>query len=367
MGFFIQDDWKVSRTLTVNLGMRFEFELPTTERYNRTVRGYDFATVNPIQARARAAYAASPIPEMSPSQFNTVGGLLFSNVGGVPRSLWDGDYNNWAPRIGFAWQAAPKTVIRGGYGIFYESIGAANIDVNQQGFSQRTTLNPSLDNGLTFIASISDPFPSGFIQPAGASGGLSTFLGRGPGFFAPDRRTGYMQRWSFGGQREFPWRMLAEVSYVGNRGTKLGVDRNDSVLPEQWWSTSPVRDQARIDYLTQNFPNPFRNLPEFAGSGLAGANISRANLLKDFPHFGSLSFADDIGYSWYHSLQARLEKRLEKGLTFGFTYTWSKFMEATERLNDFDMVPTEVISPQDRPHHFSMTFVYELPFAKRNK
>lgn len=367
MGFFLQDDWKVTRRLTLNLGLRFEFELPTTERYNRTVRGFDFTAVNPIQDRARAAYAASPIPELPPSQFQTTGGLLFSGVGNTPRGLWDGDYNNWAPRFGFAYQLTPKTVLRGGYGIFYESIGAANIDVNQQGFSQRTTLNPSLDNGLTFIASISDPFPSGFLQPAGSAGGLTTFLGRSPGFFMPDRRTGYMQRWSFGGQREFPWRMLADVSYVGNRGTKLGVSRDISVLPERWWSTSPVRDQARIDFLTQNFPNPFRALPEFAGSGLAGANVSRAQLLTDYPHFSTVTFDDDIGYSWYHSLQARVEKRLEKGLTFGFTYTWSKFMEAVELLNAFDRTPTEVISPQDRPHHFSMTFVYEIPFLKRNR
>jgi hypothetical protein len=277
------------------------------------------------------------------------------------------DRNNWAPRLGFAWQASSRLVVRGGYGIFYEQIGAANNDVNQQGFSQRTTLVPSLDNGLTFQATLANPFPSGFIQPAGSSAGLGTFIGRAPGFFTPNLRSGYMQRWSFGGQYELPWRSLIELSYVGNRGTKLGVGRDWDAVPGQWYSTSPVRDDARINFLTQNFPNPFAGMPEFAGTNLQGANIARQQLLKPYPHFSSVSTTDDIGYSWYHSLQARYEKRYQRGVTLGWSYTFAKFMEAVELLNPFDARPTEVVSPQDRPHHFSLTGIYELPWMKQNR
>ncbi|MDZ4800551.1 MAG: TonB-dependent receptor, partial [Bryobacteraceae bacterium] len=364
MGIFLHDDWKVSPSLTLNIGLRWEVETPTTERYNRTIRGFDGPVTNPIEAQARARYATAPIPELPASQFRTPGGLLFSGVNGVSRGLWNADRNNFAPRFGFAWKVLPKTVVRGGYGIFYELIGATVTDVNQQGFSQRTNLIPSIDNGMSYVASLKNPFPAGFLQPAGASAGLKTYLGRSPAFFDPSRPNGYMQRWSLGFQHELPLRVLLDVGYVGNRGTKLGIDRDFSVLPREWWSTSPSRDQARIDFLTANFNNPFFGLPEFDGSGIAGRTMTRAQLLTTYPHFGSVSSTQSQGYSWYHSLQARIEKRYSRGFTIGMSYTWSKFMEAVELLNDFDAFPTEVISPQDRPHHVSVTGIWELPVGK---
>jgi hypothetical protein len=365
MGLFFQDDWKITRTFTVNLGMRWEYETPTAERYNRTVRGFDFDTANPIEGQARAAYANAQVPELPLAQFRVRGGLLFAGEGGVPTTLWDQDRNNFAPRIGFAWNVRPRTVLRGGYGIFYQQMGANFNDVQQQGFSQRTSLVASLNNGESFIASTGNPFPDGFIEPAGASAGMRTFLGRSPQFFNPRMRTGYMQRWSFNIQQELPWRLLLDVGYVGNRGTKLPMALDGSPLPEQYWSKSPVRDNATINFLTQNFPNPFRAIPDFAGTSLAGVNIQRQQMLTPYPHYLTVGFSDSIGFSWYHSMQMRLEKRFQQGMTFGFTYNWSKFMEAIERLNVFDTYPTKVISPQDRPHHFSFTGIYELPFGRR--
>jgi hypothetical protein len=255
-------------------------------------------------------------------------------------------------------------VLRGGYGIFYEQLGASQGDVNQQGFSQRTNLVASLDNGLTYRATMANPFPDGFLQPAGASSGLLTFVGRSPGFFDPSRRTGYMQRWSFGVQRELPWRVLLETSYLGNRGTKLAVGRDLTVLPEQYYSRWPVRDQATIDFLTANVLSPFFGIAAFEGSGTSGRNVQRQRLLTPYPHFGNINTDDDTGYSWYHSLQVRVEKRMSRGFTIMASYTFSKFMEAVEVLNSFDARPTEVISPQDRPHHLAITGIYELPVGK---
>lgn len=362
--FYLQDDWKVSPTLTLNLGLRYEIEAPITERFDRTTRGFDFTTANPIEAQARENYAKAPIPELPVEAFRTMGGLLFANQGGAPRSLWDADKTNLAPRFGFAWQMTPKTVWRGGYGIFYELLGATVSDVGQQGFSQRTNLNPSLDNGLTFRATLADPFPDGFLAPAGAANGLRTFLGRSPSFFSPELRNGYMQRWSLGLQRELPLRVLVDASYVGNRGSLLRVSRNLNAVPLRYLSTSPVRDDAAINFLTTNVPNPFRGIEDFTGSGLAGANVQRQQLLKAYPHFVDLSADDDIGYSWYHSFQLRVERRFAQGFTIHGSYTWSKFMEAVEFLNGADPVPTEVISPQDRTHHIAITGVYELPFGR---
>ncbi|MBL8233092.1 MAG: TonB-dependent receptor [Bryobacterales bacterium] len=363
-GLFFQNDWRVTPRLTLNMGLRYELETPIVERYNRTVRGFDFDAPNPISDRARANYATAPIPELPVGQFRTAGGLLFSGVGSVPRGLWRTDRNNFAPRLGFAWTVTPRTVLRGGFGMYYELLGASYNDVNQQGFSQRTSVVPSLDNGLTFRATLANPLPDGALQPAAASGGLLTFVGRAPGFFDPTRRNGYMQRWSFGVQRELPGRIVVETMYVGNRGTLLGVDRDLSAVPGSYYSRLPVRDQDRINFMTANVPNPFFGIPTFDGSGLAARNITRAQLLTPFPHFSALNTTDDIGYSWYHSLQAQFNKRFSHGMTLGASYTWSKFMEAVELLNAFDPTPVEVISPQDRPHHISVTGIYELPVGR---
>jgi len=365
LGFYLQNDWKVKSALTVNLGLRWELETPLTERFNRSTRGFDFATANPIEAAARAAYARAPIREVPPDQFRTPGGLLFAGVGGVPRHLFDADANNFSPRIGLAYRLRPQMVLRAGYGVFFTSIGADRSDVIQQGFSQRTNLTPSLDNGLTFRATLVNPFPDGLLEPAGASEGLKTYLGRAPSFFWPQRRPGYMQRWSLNLQREFPHRVLLEVGYVGNRGTGLGMGEDFSPTPARYLSRSPVRDQATIDYLSQAVPNPFYGMPEFTGSGLQGRNASLAQLLRPFPHFTGVSSTLDNGFSWYHSLQARVEKRFSHGYTLQASYTWSKFMEAIEKLNSTDLHPHHVISPQDRPHHIVVSGIYELPFRAR--
>ncbi|MEK7406934.1 MAG: carboxypeptidase-like regulatory domain-containing protein [Acidobacteriota bacterium] len=363
--WFLHDDWKVTRKLTVNLGLRYEVEVPTTERFNRTNRGFDFTTANPIQDAARTAYARNPIPEAPAGQFQTLGGLLFAGAGGIPRGLWDTDASNLSPRLGLAWLIRQKTVVRAGYGVFFESNGADRIDVSQQGFSQRTSVVPSLDNGLTFRASLRDPFPDGLLQPAGASAGLRTFLGRSPGFFSPSRRNGYMQRWSFNVQQEFPHRLLFEVGYTGNRGTGLGLGQQYNPVPARYLSTSLVRDQAAIDFLSAVFPNPFFGMREFDGSGLQGRTVARSQLLRPYPHFSGISSTLSGGFSWYHALHLRAEKRFSHGYTLTASYTWSKFMEAVERLNDSDPHPHHVVSPQDRPHHLVASGIFEFPLGRR--
>lgn len=361
---FVHDDWKITRKLTLNLGLRWELESAIVERYNRTNRGFDFQAVNPVDAAARANYARSPIPEVPVERFRALGGLLFAGVGGVPRGLWNNDWNNFSPRIGLAWAVSPRLVVKAGYGVFFESLGADRSDVYQQGFSQRTALTPSIDNGLTFRATLANPFPDGLLEAQGAAAGLATYVGRAPGFFTPTRKPGYMQRWNFGFQREFPHRVLLEAAYVGNRGTGLGVSDDYNAIPAQYLSRLPVRDQPVIDFLSQAVTNPFFGLPEFTGSNLTGRTVNRAQLLRPYPHFTGITSATSYGYSWYHSLQVRAEKRFSHGYTLQMSYTWSKFMEAIEKLNPTDLHPHRVISPQDRPHHIVLSAIYELPFGR---
>jgi len=362
--WYVQDDWKVTPKLTVNLGLRHELEVPVTERFDRTTRGFDMTTPNPIQEAARAAYALDPLPELPASQFSTPGGYLFANVGGVPRRLMNMRYTNFMPRIGIAYQVTPRVVVRAGYGIFFGSFGADRVNVNQSGFSQSTSLVASLDNGQTFVADIRNPFPDGILEPVGSSLGMKTFLGRSVSSVNPDQKYTYMQRWSFNIQREFGHRVLVEAGYTGNRGTGIGITDDLYSLPIQYLSRSPQRDQAHIDWLAETFDNPFRGMEEFAGSSLVGNTMTRSQLLRAFPHFTGVSTSGGHGTSWYHALHVRAEKRFSHGYTIQASYTWSKLMEATERPNGYYDVRWHSIAAGDRPQHLGITGIYELPFGR---
>lgn len=358
-GFYVQDDFKVSRKLTLNLGLRYEVENATTERYNRSVRNFAETTSNPIEAQARAQYANSPIPELSPANFRVLGGLTFVGVDGNPRGYWNPAQNNLMPRIGLAYQLNDKTVFRGGYGIFFAPLGTLYTNTEPAGFTLATPIQASLDNGLTFLATTANPFPGGLFQPLGAAGGLSTNLGQAVTAFPDSRKNAYAQRWSAGFQRTLPYQFLLEATYVGNRSTRLNVLRNMNFTPAQFLSTSPVRDQPTINFLGQNFPNPLRGT-----NPIYGANISRAALLQPFPHFGAVNIHEPVGYNWYHSLQMRVEKRFTRTYTAQMSYTWSKNMEATEFMNLQDPTPYEVVSALDRTHRITASGIWEIPYGR---
>jgi hypothetical protein len=378
-GIFIQDDWKINSRLTINLGLRYEVEGALTDRYNRSVSGFDFAAAQPIQAAVRANYAKSTTPEVPVDQFNIVGGLLFPGVGGADRGVYNTPKKNFMPRVGFAYKLTEKTVVRGGYGIFFGFLGQRRGDVNQIGFGTNTQLNVTTNNGVAFIETLSNPFQSGLSVVRGAADGAQTFLGQGITFFNQNPLSPYNQRYELSFQRELPYGWVGEVAYVGNRGTHIEVGRNLNVIPQRFLSTSPVRDDVRNNYLTANnvIPNPFvtvnpdgtrtQLLPSNAISDLRGNFIQRQRLLRPFPQFDAVNTTTNEGYSWYHSLQVNMNKRFSKGYTLGMNYTYSKFMQATEFMNGDDPLPTEVISDADRPHRFSLSGIYELPFGKGRK
>jgi outer membrane receptor protein involved in Fe transport len=360
--FYIQSDWRISRTLTLNAGLRYDYDGPVTERFNRSVRGFDFAVANPITAQALAKYAQSPIPEVPISQFHVNGGLTFAGINGQPHALWDSSHLNFAPRIGLAWQLDRNTAVRAGYGIFFLPQGVDRTAVNQNGFTAATTLTPSPDNGLHFVASLANPFPAGLNQPLGAQGGLSTGTGQAVTFFPTFMKSAYMQRFSAGVQRQLPARVFLDVSYVGNRGTRLSATRQYDPIPAQYLSTSPFRDAQAINFLTTQVANPF--YPLLPGTGLSAANVARSQLLRPYPEFTGITASEPDGFSWYHSLQFTAERRFDRGVTVQFNWVWSKFMEATAFRNETDPVPAGVISDLDRTHVLHSTGIYELPLGR---
>lgn len=364
--FFLQDDFRLSSNLTLNLGIRYEKETANIERWNRAVRGFDNAATLSITAAARAAYAASPIALLPASQFNPVGGILYADPSN--RSLYGTPNNAISPRFGFSWSPksfGAKTVIRGGIGIFYNTAGT-QLAVQQPGFSQTTPLVATLNNFLTPAATFSNPFPNGIQQPVGNVNGVNTFLGQSVRYVNPQLGRSYTTRWNFNIQRELASNLLLELGYMGSDSNGLAVDRERNFVPEQFLSTSPVRDQATINRLTAVVANPLRGL--LPGTGLNGSTISTENLLRPFPQFsgngGVREDAQTLGYSNYHLFQVRLDKRFANGVQFLTNFQWSKFNEATGYLYPSAPLPEYRIAGEDRPLRFVGSGNYELPFGK---
>jgi hypothetical protein len=369
LSLYAHDDWRVRNSLTLNLGVRWEIEQPLTEANNQFVSGFDAAASLPISATAAANYARNPIAEIPVSQFAVRGGLLYPDTGG-PSNAWKRNLGNVMPRAGFAWLVTPKTSVRGGYGMFYDVLGANRMTVNQTGYSRDTSLTPSLDNGQTFIATLTNPFPNGLLEPVGSGLGLMTNVGQAISFpYVGEVRNPRNHRWSLGLQRELPWQLLVEATYVGAKGQNLPVTQALNGIPLQYLSTSPVRDDTTNNRLTQAVPNPFAGL--LPGTGLNGATVARSQLLRPYPQFsGSTSgvFATaTIGESDYHGLQARIERRMANGFTVQMGYAWSRTMIETGYLNEADTNLERVISQFDREHTFVSSGLAELPFGHNRR
>jgi hypothetical protein len=291
--------------------------------------------------------------------------LTFAGVGGNPRGLRDPYWKAVMPRIGLALRLHSRVVMRTGYGIFFAPIGTDFTDAQQPGFDQRTNIAPSLDAGLTFAASINNPFPNGLTPPAGASGGLLTYVGRTPGFFPAHTRRAYNQRWSYTLQTQPTRQTVLEVGYIGSRATALATTTDFNPVPRSYLSTLTERDVATNNLLTANVPNPFIGINGFQGANYyTNVNLQRQQLLKPLPQFSGLTAPLPSGMSWYHAFTARVERRYRRGFQVQASFTHSRTLGATSYLNPTDSAPEHVVSSLDRPNRISASVLWELPFGR---
>ncbi len=381
-GVFLHDDWRVSDRLTLNLGLRYDLELGMAEANNANVGPFDFSTPNPIQSAAQAAFATNPASGV-PGPLNVLGGYTY--LSDDRRHAWDADANNFQPRAGFAYRLDDRSVLRGGTGLFiapFQLQGVPGIAtaINQLGFSRNTLVPVTTDQGLTFQGTLSNPVPSGqLLQPNGSSLGLQTNLGNAPGnVFGPDRINGEYWRYSIGVEREFPGDFLVELSYVGQRGRKVPILEQVNYVPEQFRTSSPIRDNAAETFLTQTVPNPFQGLmPESPGSN--GSTIQRRRLLYQFPQFetnaspcsattpgGTFCMETYRGSNTYHGAIVRVDKRFTGGFMLMTSYTWSRLREEAAPLNPWE-APEERVALTDRPHRITLASVLELPFGRQHR
>ena len=385
---FAQDDWRVRRNLTLNFGVRFDHDGPYHEKYGRTENGWLFGQANPIASAAIAAYAKNPIPQIAAGSFQVPGGLMYPNGKGA---AYENASHLVSPRVGLAWSPdvfKGKTVIRTGFGMFVAPITIATLAqngnyssqpiVNQEGFSQQTQQNITNDNYLTPATTLSDPFPGGAIlKPNAAAVGATTFLGQTASFLSPEMMSPYSLRWNFGFQQTLSSNMMLEVNYIGNHSVHIPVNLTQlNGVPRQYLSTLPTRDNAVNTALSATVPNPFRGLIPASGTP-GGATTSVAQLLSFYPEFplgysgggftgsgGVLEQNVDVGSSYFHSLNVRMQKRLSSGLMIIGNYIFSKLMEQTTWLNDTDPRPEKRIGVFDHTHRGVLTATYELPIGR---
>lgn len=389
-GFFIHDDWRITPKLTLNLGLRYELETGFKETEGRMIVDFDRTAASPIQAQVLANYNSN-VPAgvpIGPFQ-NLAGGFIFAND--ASQANQKADKNNWQPRIGFSYAPDSKTVVRGGFGIFTApfQIITQNV-IFQPGFSSPTLFEATTNNGLTFIATLLDPFPSGIVESPGNSEGLMTFVGRdltavgnnGPTsvVLQNERENANYTRFIVGLQRELWGGVAVEATYLYSGGSNLAVNRELNFIPRDCVrsdngnpclidlaTANPATLVAELasttTYLNQNVPNPFRTLVPGSATWNA-ANIQRRRLLTPFPQFGNVSVTEYNGKSNFHSLQFQVIKRFTKGLSLNGSYTWSREHLKNQYLNPQDTELTDYISPFERPHRFTFSGIYELPIGK---
>ena len=364
-GFFVQDDWRIGSRLTVNLGLRYELEQPLTELDNRSVRGFDAAAAQPIEAAARAAYALNPTPEVPASQFNVRGGLTFPGLNGEPSGLYSDaeEQLHAAARPGLQHRRQDLAAGRLRRVLRVPRPTARRRDSERLQPDHEPGAEPGQRPDLHRHA----------IQPLqrrhpGAGGRLTGRADvRGPEHHVLRSQSEIAADAALAGRH--PARAAGTLGgrgvYVGNLGSDIQTNRNLNATPLQYLSTSPVRDQARINYLGQNVPNPFFNLlPTTAITDLRGANIQRQRLLRPYPQFDAVNTTTNEGKSWYHALQTGLQRRFSGGYTIGANYTFSRFTEQIDFLNAADPEPIKVVSRQDVPHRLTVNGILELPFGR---
>ena len=354
---FLQDDFKLRSNLTLNLGLRWDYESPRTERYNRMVAGFAFGQASPIASKVNG--------------LDLKGGLLFAGNDGDSRLAFIPYRNQWQPRAGIAWQFRPGWVLRGGYGLSY--LGA---DANgpATGFSQPTSLIASTDGNITPAITLSDPFPTrlfpnGLLVPIGSSQGLATNLGQPVNAQYRDRPLPYSHQYSIGFQHTIRGGWLIDASYVGNQTRRLPVSLTLNFLPTTVLNSIPV-DQ-RTAYFTAQVPNPMAGL--LPNSAFNGATVARQQLLYAYPQFSQVTVTNvPSGRQRYDALQFRATRRFGNGFSAQFAYTWSKTLEQVSVLNAQDTnlqnltaTPLEKrLIDFDIPSKFSAVVTYELPIGK---
>ena len=336
---FVQDDWRAASRLTVNAGLRYTLNFPSTETSNQSAI-FNLATQK----------------------------LDYAGRDGNPRNAREVHWNNVGPRLGLAYQLGPKTVVRSGYALVW---------IEQAGITTPFT-QPQFPFLQTVTQRSLDSIRPAFVLAQGPSVApipLTPDAGLGQSVYGVTRSlgSGYAQQWNLAVQRELGADLAVEVAYAGSKGTHIGVpDTNINQLT--------VDQLALGSALLRQVPNPcFGQVPP--SSSLAGATVPVAQMLRPFPCFNTVSlYRNNVGNTSYHALEAKVEKRFSHGLSALVSYTWSKLIDTASSVFDASILAGPVasfpvadsfnprlerdLSTGHIPHNLVASFVWDLPWGK---
>ncbi len=311
---FAQDDLRLTSKITVNLGLRYEYELGQYEAANKFNVGF-------------SPTVTSSFVNNSGNTENLNGGLLFAGVGGAPVHCCNNGHTKFSPRIGLAYQVMPNTVIHAGYGFFFAPVGIAT--TANQGYTQVTNYAPG--NTTTAIgvgatnAYLSNPFPGGVLPASGNTLGALTGIGSSVGT-VQDFKRGYplVQQYMLDVERQLPHDVIVKVSYIGSHGTNFPLTVNINQIPDSVLAAA----NAAGTNLSSKIANPLYTTNKFNGTYaptgiLTNSTYAQGQFQMPFPQYTAVNVAKSAGYSWYNSLAINAQKRVTNGLTILATYTWS--------------------------------------------
>ena len=355
-GSYFQDDWKVSKRMTLNLGLRYDFYTPWTERYNQ-LSDLDFNSPSPVK-----------VPGL-----NLRGGLLFPGVGGVPRGQYDADKTSFAPRFGLAYSLTNDTVIRGGFGVFTAppTGDTFNGGIPLTGFITTTNWVPTVD-GITPAETLARAYSGGLIFAPGSKLGLGTLLGQDITGVDRSKRNAYAEQWNVNIQRVLPGNLLLDAAYAGSHGVRLYANLNYDQLPNQYLALGNA--------IRQTVPNPFFGI--ITTGALSAPTVAYGQLLRPYPQFSSVTaISSSFGSSMYHSFQLKVERRFQGGFSILGAYTFSKILDnvtmitpfpgtdvSTPAIQDYYNLRNErAVAVFDAPQNLAINGVFELPFGSHKR
>jgi len=360
---YFNDDWKVTKRLTLNLGIRWERDGPWTERFNRMAY-FEPGTVNPVLQQAGLSYSGALGVVDSPTRS--------SRYGVNP------DNHQFSPRVGLAYQLFSKTVIRTGYGFFWipNSLSFSDAPDENAVNSSYTSFAASINGGVTPYDTFTNPFPNGIVQPPGHNAQLvqQALLGQSINVSFPNSPYGYVQQWNFDIQQQMGNGTLIDVAYAASKGTHL-------VMPTFGTPLDQLPDQYLKlgTQLTQSVANPFYGIIQTGG--LSGPTVEAGQLLTPYPQYSAIGSAQwNLGDSNYQSLQVKLQERFAKGGTVTVAYTVAKLISNTDSLDTWlesggvagiqdanNLRGERSLASFDVPQRLVASYVLDLPVGKDRK
>lgn len=353
---FVQDDWRVTPRLTLNLGLRYEAETGLKEDNNQLAVGFD---------RTATTQLSNGVP--------VSGGILFAGANGNQRDIGDLSRLKFAPRLGASYQLTSTTVLRGGYGMLYAPLRYDPIGTLAPGYTAANSYVASLDNNQTSTGSLNNPFPSGLEKPAGNSTGLLTGLGNAVTSYDQNLHAPRVQQFSVGLAQELPGHLALDVSYIGSRSINLNPSPTSStpintnqLNPSNFSLGGSLSDQVANPYYIAG------------GPGIIGqSTVSRSQVLRPFPQFTSVNLFVSSAHADYDALLIKAEKRAGHGLNLVSSFTWSRNMDSSFATansiqspgfsapqNIYDLEAEYSHSATDVPYRFVAGVLYDLPFGK---